>query len=164
MEGSGRYDEMFRVEYPRLVRTATLILGDVEQAREMAQESMLKLLQEWPRVSSHDRPGAWARRVCIRLAVRARDRRGKVAAAVVLASAGSTAESSDTAGVDVWEAVLALPTQQRAAIVLRYVEDLPTDEIAELLSCDAATVRVHLHRARKTLGLALREEVEDVVG
>jgi RNA polymerase sigma-70 factor (ECF subfamily) len=53
---------------------------------------------------------------------------------------------------------------QRAAIVLRYAEDLSTDEIADILGCDTSTVRVHLHRGRKALGLTLREEVDDVVG
>jgi RNA polymerase sigma-70 factor (ECF subfamily) len=41
---------------------------------------------------------------------------------------------------------------QRAAVVLHYLEDLPTDEVARALGCRPATARVHLHRARIRLG------------
>jgi RNA polymerase sigma-70 factor (ECF subfamily) len=160
------YDEMFRREYPLLVRTAALILGDHEHARDVAQDAMIQLYNAWDEVSTHERPGAWARRVCIRIATRARTRRHKADAGAILRH--SLAESTDpaavVAGLEVWKAVLLLPVNQRAAIVLRYAEDLSTDEIADILGCDTSTVRVHLHRGRKALGLTLREEVDDVVG
>jgi RNA polymerase sigma factor (sigma-70 family) len=60
-------------------------------------------------------------------------------------------------------AVRQLPGMQRAAVVLCYFEDLPLSEIADILRCSDATVRVHLHRARKRLAELLGEEViEDV--
>jgi RNA polymerase sigma-70 factor, ECF subfamily len=65
--------------------------------------------------------------------------------------------------VDVMRAVRQLPGMQRAAVVLCYFEDLPLSEIADILRCSDATVRVHLHRARKRLAELLGEEViEDV--
>jgi RNA polymerase sigma factor (sigma-70 family) len=55
-----------------------------------------------------------------------------------------------------WAAVDGLSHQQRAALLLQVQEGLPTAEIALVLKCSEATVRVHLHRAlnalRKTLG------------
>ena len=49
-----------------------------------------------------------------------------------------------------------LSPQQRAALLLHVQEDLATSEIAQVLACSEATVRVHLHRAvsalRKTMG------------
>jgi RNA polymerase sigma factor (sigma-70 family) len=54
-----------------------------------------------------------------------------------------------------WEAVDRLSPQQRAAILLHVQEELPTSQIAMVLGCSEATVRVHLHRAigilRKTV-------------
>jgi RNA polymerase sigma factor (sigma-70 family) len=54
-----------------------------------------------------------------------------------------------------WAAVDRLSPQQRAAVLLHVQEELPTNEIATVLDCSEATVRVHLHRAigalRKTL-------------
>ena len=56
----------------------------------------------------------------------------------------------------VWEAVGRLAPQQRVAVILQVQEELPTPEIAAVLKCSEATVRVHLHRAlatlRKTVG------------
>jgi len=59
------------------------------------------------------------------------------------------------AAVDERDAVLrvvaGLPPKQRAAVVLRFYEDLPDDEIADLLGCRTVTVRTHLSRALATL-------------
>ncbi|MBI2555532.1 MAG: sigma-70 family RNA polymerase sigma factor, partial [Candidatus Rokubacteria bacterium] len=55
-----------------------------------------------------------------------------------------------------WAAVEGLSHQQRAALLLQVQEGLRTAEIAQVLKCSEATVRVHLHRAlttlRRTLG------------
>jgi RNA polymerase sigma-70 factor (ECF subfamily) len=47
-------------------------------------------------------------------------------------------------------------------VILFYYEDRPTTEIAEVLDCSTNTVKVHLHRARRTLGIDLVEERSDV--
>ena len=54
----------------------------------------------------------------------------------------------------VWDVLRRLPERQRAAVVLRFYEDRPDDEIAALLGCRPATVRSLIHRA-----LARLEEV-----
>jgi RNA polymerase sigma-70 factor (ECF subfamily) len=61
-------------------------------------------------------------------------------------------------------AVRSLPSQQRAAVVLFYLEDRPLAEIAEILGCAAATARVHVHRARARLAEAMGKEEVDRVG
>ncbi len=57
-----------------------------------------------------------------------------------------------------WTEVDRLSPQQRAALLLQVQEELPTAEIAVVLECSEATVRVHLHRAlanlRKSLGIS----------
>jgi RNA polymerase sigma factor (sigma-70 family) len=57
----------------------------------------------------------------------------------------------DEAVLDVIAALKRLPERQRAVFVLYYLDDQPTDRIAELLGMKAATVAVHLHRARRRL-------------
>ncbi|GAA0598911.1 hypothetical protein HPO96_21545 [Kribbella sandramycini] len=52
-----------------------------------------------------------------------------------------------------------LPTKQRAAVVLRYYEDLPDADIAVILGCSPATVRSQIHRALASLRETLTEEV-----
>jgi RNA polymerase sigma factor (sigma-70 family) len=48
-------------------------------------------------------------------------------------------------------ALTALPMRQRSAVVLRYYEDLPETEIAELLDCSVTAVKSLLHRAVRDL-------------
>jgi RNA polymerase sigma factor (sigma-70 family) len=67
-----------------------------------------------------------------------------------------SAEAPDHANHYIERVVLArdiaqLPRKQRAVVILRYYEDLPDDEIAELLGCATSTVRVHALRALRAL-------------
>jgi RNA polymerase sigma factor (sigma-70 family) len=59
------------------------------------------------------------------------------------------------------EALLALPARQRAAIVLRYYEDLPDHQIAEILRCRPGTVRSLVTRGVRALRINFRGESRD---
>jgi RNA polymerase sigma-70 factor, ECF subfamily len=59
--------------------------------------------------------------------------------------------------LDFWRAVRSLPSRQRQAVALFYLEDWPTAEIARVLGCTETTVRGHLHRGRATLAKRLGE-------
>ena len=61
-------------------------------------------------------------------------------------------------GDAVWAICAELPPRQRAAVVLRFYEDLDYPEIAQLLGCSEATVRSHVHRALGALRSRLAEE------
>jgi RNA polymerase sigma factor (sigma-70 family) len=154
------FDWLFEAEFPAVMRTVYLIVHDRARAEDITQDAFVQLLRHWRKVSRYDRPGAWVRRVAIRLATDAvrRDR--------VRSLLERNVEPPTTRGpvdVDVIRAVGRLGGMQRAAVVLFYFEDLPLSEIASILRCSEATVRVHLHRARKRLAELLGEEViEDV--
>ena len=55
--------------------------------------------------------------------------------------------------------VRALPKRQAQVVALLYVEELSSVEVAEVLGCSEATVRVHLHRAKKRLAERVDLEV-----
>ena len=59
--------------------------------------------------------------------------------------------------VGLWHALRALPGRQRVVLVLRYYEDLPDAEIAEVLGCAVGTVRSIISRALATLRTQLVE-------
>jgi RNA polymerase sigma-70 factor (ECF subfamily) len=63
--------------------------------------------------------------------------------------------------MDLQRALLTLSVQQRAAVILYYLEDRPLDEVAGVLGCHESTARVHLHRARRRLAELLSVEVSD---
>jgi RNA polymerase sigma factor (sigma-70 family) len=52
---------------------------------------------------------------------------------------------------DFWSAVVSLPRRQRAVVVLRYVDDLATTDIADVLEISESSVRTHLQRGREAL-------------
>jgi len=54
-------------------------------------------------------------------------------------------------------AISNLPDKQRAVILLAYYDDLPMDDIAQILSIPVGTVKSRLHHAMKTLKLELKE-------
>jgi len=56
------------------------------------------------------------------------------------------------------QAVFNLPDKQRAVILLAYYEDLPQEEIAQILNIPVGTVKSRLHNAMKALKLELKEE------
>ncbi len=74
----------------------------------------------------------------------------------VIGRAGSlVVDDGSTPGPEVddalWDEVRRLPARQAQCVVLRHVDGLDAAEIADLLGCSAATVRVHLHRGLRTL-------------
>ena len=58
----------------------------------------------------------------------------------------------------VWRVCSALPRRPRAAVVLRFYEDLEYDEIARILDCSQVTVRSQIHRALASLQAELRRQ------
>jgi RNA polymerase sigma-70 factor (ECF subfamily) len=66
---------------------------------------------------------------------------------------GASGETPESAVLDqeLWQAVRALPEQQRDAVLLVYGEDLKHAEAALIMGCSEKTVSWHLHEAKKRL-------------
>ncbi|MGZ5398470.1 MAG: RNA polymerase sigma factor [Nocardioides sp.] len=170
MGRSGRIDKaeefqwLFVAEYPAVVRTTYLVLHDPDRAEEIAQDAFVQLLRHWDKVRDYDSPQAWVRRVAIRLAVRD-TRRERTRVRLTRGEAVLTSAEAPGTGLDpdLLAAIGSLPTQQRCVVVLFYYEDRPMEEVAEIVGCSTATGWVHLHKARKRLGVLLSEEVSSDV-
>jgi RNA polymerase sigma factor (sigma-70 family) len=157
------FTAFFRSEYPALVRTLFLVVGERELARDLAQDAFVHLYPRWKRISRYQRPDAWVRRVGVRLAIRA-SRRERLRPR--LEAGMDVANMPEPVDLDVVHAIGRLSGSQRAAVALFYLEDRPTSEVAEVLACSEVTAKVHLHRARKRLvellsDKELTEERED---
>jgi RNA polymerase sigma-70 factor (sigma-E family) len=143
-----------------MVRLAHLITGSNGVAEDVVQEAFVRLRAQWHRV---DNPGGYLRTTVVNLA-RGHLRRRGVARRHALAGPTAAAGWADPAERrltgdpeidDTWAAVCRLPPRQRAVLALRFYEDLPLAEIAEVLGCRVGTVKSNLHR-----GLArLRKEL-----
>jgi RNA polymerase sigma-70 factor (ECF subfamily) len=153
------FDQLFRREFVPIARTAYLVVGDWEVAREIAQDAFVQALRHWKKVQPMESPGGWVRRVAIRDAVRTRRRDAR---RVSLSGVGAVdAPEPAPLELDVRRALLLLPRRQRAVIALHYLDDRPIAEIAGLLGCSPGTVKTHLARGRQALAALLGEEATD---
>jgi RNA polymerase sigma factor (sigma-70 family) len=153
------YAAFYRAEYPQVVRTSHLIVHDRQRAEEIAQEAFIQLLTHWRKVSLYQQPGAWVRRVAIRIATRSARREGR---RIALEQGTDVARGPAGHDLDLLNAIKELPAQQRAAVALFYFEDRPLPEVADILGCSHAAAKVHVFNARRRLADLLREEVSDV--
>jgi len=149
------YSRFFRDQFPRVVRTIYLIVHDQARAEDIAQDAFLRLLRDWSRISSYERPDAWVRRIAIRMAVRG-IKRDQLFSTLRLHLLPRPAP--EPRNLDVADAVRLLPRAQRAAVALFYYEDRPVAEIASIMGCTESTARVHLYHARQRLAKLLGEE------
>jgi RNA polymerase sigma-70 factor (ECF subfamily) len=148
------FERLFRSEYPRLVRSLTLVCGDREVAADVVQDAFVQAHRHWRRVAGYDDPATWVRRVAVNRALN--HRRGVRRLGSFVARSGRPdrhrVEAPDIAAeVDLWRAVADLPPQQRHAVALHYLADLPLAEIAAALGIQTGTVKAHLHHARAAL-------------
>jgi RNA polymerase sigma-70 factor (sigma-E family) len=130
-----------------LLRTGYLMTGDVKDAEDLVQETFLRVARRWNRVRSMDHPAAYARRILINLVLDGAGRRSRQQAELGPEDVGiDAADESATRALrevdDLAEfrwALAQLPARQRAVLVLRYWEDLPVAEVADVLGCSAGT-------------------------
>jgi RNA polymerase sigma factor (sigma-70 family) len=162
------FDELYHAEWHGLVALAWSLSGSWPAAEDLVQDAFADAYRRWEHVGALDRPGAWVRRAIINRVASGRRRRsvetrglaragGLQLVAVEGASTDRTGERAvaNVADPAFWSAVRMLPDRQRACVVLHYLEDRSVAEIAEILDCRPATVKVHLHRGRQTLASRL---------
>ncbi len=150
---SDTFSAFYRSEYHAVVALAYALTGRAAVAEELAQDAFLVTHRNWGRISGYDVPGAYVRRVVANMAVSFGRRLAAEARALARLAARSPKWSAplEPPDADFWRSVRSLPRRQAQVLALRYLEDLPDDEIARILGCSSATVRVHLHNGRLTL-------------
>lgn len=141
-----------------LLRTAYLIVGDLHEAEDLVQETLLKVAARWPRVSRMDHPEAYGRRILVNLAVRGSSKRSRRRAELRDPSSGSLGAVATPLDPhdDLHAALAALPPRMRAVLVLRYFLDLPEAEVAAALSCSVGNVKSTASRGLARLERSMR--------
>ncbi|HEX8627851.1 MAG TPA: SigE family RNA polymerase sigma factor [Catenuloplanes sp.] len=156
------FEEFADSRLTALLRYALMLTGDPHTAQDLVQETMVRVQLNWRRVARADSPeryvrrmltnqhidwrrGSWLRRVLLRP-----EPEDALAVPVDHAQVGAERDQ-------MWSWLAGLPRRQRAALVLRFYEDLPDAEIAEALGCTVGTVRGHISRGLATLRSQLVE-------
>ena len=160
-------ETVFRIERARLIAGLTRLVRDVGLAEELAQDALVAALAEWPRTGVPRNPGAWLMAAARRRAIdgfrRDRMRARKHAEIGARARGGATrarpaieAALDDEVGDELLSLIFVachpvLPPPARAALTLRLVGGLTTDEIARAFLASEATIAQRIVRAKKAL-------------
>lgn len=155
---SSSFEAFYDEHYDAVRRSLSAAFRDSLLAEEAAQESFTRAYVHWRRVALMDRPDGWVYVVAVRIATRRRPHSetwDRPANNVDIAEVVVSREMLRTA-------IERLPERQRLAIVLRFLADLPVDDVAAAMGCAAGTVKSTLHAALARLHVDLddTEEVE----
>lgn len=168
------FDELVLRKRDLVVRTAYQILGDPEDARDVAQRVFLGLWRRLGRFDEGRRFDTWLYRITVNAAIDQLRHRGPRGAIQPLPDDPGPLARDRSPGADrvvdlnrlqqaFRRLAASLAPKQRAAFVLREIEGLETAEVARVLGVTESTVRNHLHQARRILKAGLLRDYPDLV-
>jgi RNA polymerase sigma factor (sigma-70 family) len=161
-------EAVFRIERARLIAGLARMVRDLDRAEELAQDALVIALSEWPRTGVPASPGAWLMTAAKRRAIDAirRDKmRARKHEEIALELDGETDDADVIAAMDddLGDELLGLiftachpviSADARAALTLRVIGGLTTDEIARAFLSSEVTIAQRIVRAKKTVGKA----------
>ena len=153
--------ELYAYHAPRAMRLAFLLTGSLAAAEDLVQDAFIRVVAKSPRLREEDAFGAYLRTTIVNLHTSLLRRR-KVERRYLAAEAARPTVVHAAADIDLraemWSKLQALPARQRAALVLRYYEDLPGKQVAECLGCSHAAARTLISRGLDALRIEMRGE------
>lgn len=153
-----RLEELYSEHVAGAVRLAFLVTGDEQQAQDIAQEAFVRIAGRFQDLRSPDAFPAYLRVTVLNLA-RGHLRRLRTQRDYLRRHDDREDTVEIAAGADardeMWEALRKLPYRQRAALVLRYYEDLSERQTADALGCSVSAVKSLVTRGLQVL----RDEV-----
>ena len=163
-------DAVWRIESARLVASLARLVRDVGLAEELAQDTFVIALEQWPRDGVPDEPGPWLRATAKHRAVDLLRRRQRHAEKLAILGRDATLREGDREddlvdslddhiGDDVLRLIFTaahpmLSTEARVALTLRLLGGLNTEEIARAFLIPEATAAQRIVRAKRTLAAA----------
>ena len=133
------------------------IVGNVADAQDLTQEAFIKALQRQDQLKELDKAAHWLSRIASNTAIDFLRRNSKVNFCEIDTLVEPLREPSETPEQAVLrsehrdyleEGLSVLTERERTALLLRDVEGLPAEVVAEQMNCSKATVRSHIANAR----------------
>ncbi|MCX7603187.1 MAG: RNA polymerase sigma factor [Bryobacteraceae bacterium] len=151
-------EEFVQAHLRRIFLLIYRLVGNVADAQDLTQEAFIKALQRQDQLRDAEKAAHWLSRIATNTALDFLRRRGRSVETELEALAAPPAAPDEESPEDrllraererLLEAGLSrLTARERAALVLRDLEDLPAEEVALRLRCSKATVRSHIANAR----------------
>jgi RNA polymerase sigma factor (sigma-70 family) len=150
-----RLEDLYVRYAPGGFRLALLLTGDRQMAEDCVHDAFVRIVGRLGHVRSGLSFDAYLRRTIVNLTKNSWRRRAleRTHAATPLTTDHGV-PADDTAILErlrIWRLILRLPIRQRIAIVLRFYEDLPEDDIAAIMRCRPGTARSLVSRGMATL-------------
>ncbi|MFI5696550.1 SigE family RNA polymerase sigma factor [Kribbella sp. NPDC051586] len=155
------FDDWVTQRGAALLRFAYLVTRDHNRAEEAVQDALIAAYSRWTKICRVQDPEAYVRRSIVNADIsrwRRFFRRETPAEDVDTSDAAPDHAVTQAEHDAVWALCATLPAKQRAAVVLRYYEDLPDADIAVILDCSPSTVRSQIHRALASLRTTITTE------
>jgi RNA polymerase sigma factor (sigma-70 family) len=163
-------EAIFRIERARLIAGLARVVRNVDRAEELAQDALVVALSEWPKTGVPANPGAWLMTAAKRRAIdeirrdKMRERKHEEIARELDGASDDVVEAIEAAmDDDVGDELLGLiftachpilSRDARAALTLRVIGGLTTDEIARAFLTSEPTIAQRIVRAKRTIGKA----------
>jgi RNA polymerase sigma-70 factor (sigma-E family) len=147
------FEEFVGAALPALTRHAFALTGNVHAGEDLVQDTLVRMAGLWRRIDKDGNPLAYARMVMLRIYLsrwRSLRRRPVLEPLVETAVPGDAYASVDERD-SLRRGLAALPRLQRAVLVLSYLDDLPDEDIAELLNRRPTTIRSLRFRGLRAL-------------
>jgi RNA polymerase sigma-70 factor, ECF subfamily len=158
---NGLLDQVFRQESARVVATLMRILGDLDLAEEILQETLVVAMERWPFAGVPDNPGAWLTTVARNRALDLLRRQRRFEAKLqIIAHEQEIEDGSEAEVIEIEDDRLrliftcchpALASESRVALTLKLVGALSTPEIARAFLASEATIAQRIVRAKRTI-------------
>ncbi|HET6857008.1 MAG TPA: SigE family RNA polymerase sigma factor [Streptomyces sp.] len=155
--GTDDFDAFYAATAKRLVATVYAVTGDLAEAEDAVQEAYVRAWQRWDRVSREGDPLPWVRTVAVRLAISTWRRTHSRVRAHFRHGPPADLPSLSADRVALVGALSELTAEQRQAVVLHHLLDLPVEDVAREAGVSNGAMRTRLSRARKVLGERLSD-------
>lgn len=155
------FEAFSSAHWPSLVRTAYLLGCVPSDAEDCAQTALATMWEKWALVQRAGNPEAYAYRILVNTVRRAQRRKWngeRPTGNLVRPEEAGRSQGDRDAMIDLMSALRALPADQRAVVVLRFLHDKSEAEIADILDIPAGTVKSRSARAIRALRAHISEE------
>jgi RNA polymerase sigma-70 factor (sigma-E family) len=157
----GQLAELYERHAPAAGRLAYLLTGDRGLAEDLVQEAFVRVVGRFRHLRVPDAFWVYLRRTIVNLHT-SQLRRRRLERAYLDREARDPVPDVAIPDVgareELWRAILGLPPRQRAAVVLRFYEDLSERETADVLGCSTAAAKSLIARAMQTLRAEIESE------
>jgi RNA polymerase sigma-70 factor (sigma-E family) len=160
----GGLEDLYLRRAPEALRLAFLLTRDGQVAEDIVQEAFIRVAGRFQHLRSPDAFGAYLRRTVVNLCM-THHRRKRTARAHAQRAGAVAGRSEPSVGLpdietrdEVRAALAQLPVRQRAAVMLRFYEDLPEQQVADALGCSVTAARSLVFRGMETLRTLIERE------